>query len=196
MPRLTVLVPLANDAEKDLSAMVCTDIGSNMKQRIDDAVVWHERSRKSKPSVWCFGAGTDEAFRRGPTLSTLAKKYLHTTHFFDNVIVNESRHNFYGTFEEIKWIVKSMEANSLPADTQFVFFAPNWHLWRVRFIWFLFYQWKWGKANFVATNDGATFELWHECKAWVKVLLVWMRLVKSRDQISYPPVKHRYGIEN
>lgn len=186
MYKLTVLVPLANDAEKNLQAMEYTDIGPNMKWRVDEAVVWQEHV-KIRAALWCFGAGTDEAFSRGITLGSLAKHYLYHRHSLDMVLANEGHHNYYGTLEEMKWAVNEIEKNSQPADTRFVFFGPNWQLWRARFIWLLFFRQKWGKATFVVTHDEAQFELWHECKAWARILLVRAGR-KSRDQIPYPPI--------
>ncbi len=195
MSTLRVLIPLANDAKKDESRKVYSTVGSVTVLRVTEAWMWQQEHLPTASHVWAFGAGTAEAYRRGQTLAALSEAQLRTLDDRAAVVANHYDKNFYGTLEEIKWCINAVSETCVPGTVEFVFFGPSWHLLRVRFIWLLFFQSTWGSARFVATSDPASFELGHEVRAWGRIALCRLGVLKSRDQVPYPPVRDTYGIE-
>jgi hypothetical protein len=182
----TIGIVLSNDAVTDNKRGVYTDIGPNMQRRIDAAVAWYERYAEKRSWIWSFGAGTAEAFCRGPTLATLASQYLQRRHLLETEFCNKDHHNFYGTYEEIKWVMMELKIISKPKDTRVIIFGPGWHVYlRARFIWWLFFKREWGEATFVATSDRARFGWWHELAGCAKVLAIKQGWLRSRDETPY-----------
>jgi hypothetical protein len=193
-----VLMPLANDADKNQVVKKYTGIGPNAKQRIQEAVKWAQEKIPTAAQVWVFGAGTDCDWRRGQTLGVWSESYLRTLLQTNlSVLANHVDKNFYGTHEEMKWGVRAVQKQHPRGTVAFVFFGPWWHLLRVRVIWYLFFKREWGQARFVKTNDGAKPSLIHECKGYLKIFghRFFPRWVKTRDQTPYPAVVSRFGIE-
>ena len=186
---MQILVPLANDAVKDDDRMVYVGVGPNTGKRLDAALMWAKEHLPMQRPVWALGAGTDVAYHGGQTLGALAEAVLRYCDPRLDALTNRSDRNFYGTYEEVKWVVRAGAATRgfAPELVQFVFFGPSWHLWRMRFIWLLFFAKKWGRAKFVVTADGARFALRHEVKAWARIVLIRLGVVKSRDMTPYPP---------
>lgn len=165
------LMPLANDAVKNETSKQYTDIGPNSKQRIAEAIRWAEEKIPTAEHVWVFGAGTHQDYRRGLTLGQRAELYIRT--LLPNavkVISNCFEKNFYGTHEEMKWGVKTVQKMYPPGTVAFVFFGPWWHLLRARLIWQLFFKREWGRARFVKTSDGAVLSWRHEFLGYLKIL--------------------------
>lgn len=148
--------------------------------------------------MWTFGAGTHLNWRHGPALGVLAERYLRKLSPSSvTVFSNQADQNYFGTHEEMKWGVMTVQKQFPSGTVTFVFFGPWWHLLRARVIWQLFFKSKWGQAKFVATTDGAVPNLRHEFLGYLKILGHWLfpRWIKTRDQTPYPVVVERYGIE-
>ncbi len=198
MTKTWILMPLANDADKNQSLKKYTGLGPNSKQRIEEAVRWAEEKIPIAEKVWIFGAGTHPEWHLGQTLGVWAETYLRM--LLKNplsVISNHFDKNFYGTYEEMKWGVKALLKRHHPGTVVFVFFGPSWHLLRARLIWRLFFKREWGSARFVKTNDGALPSWPHEIAGYLKVVAhkIAPNLVKTRDQTPYPSTVDEYGIE-
>lgn len=184
-----VLCPLANDAMKNTISHRYRGLGPHAQKRHTAAINWQQDRLPTAPVVWAFGAGTEVGYHGGPTLAIFAENFVRQQLPKAEVVSNRSKPHFYGTFEEMKFIVGMAETKYLQGTIRFVFFAPVWHLARAKLIWLLFYRRQWGKAVFVATEDGATFEMRHEMMAWARICLIRAGLVKSRDQTPYQQIK-------
>ncbi len=198
MTKTWILMPLANDADKNQLLKKYLGVGPNSKKRIQEAVKWAEEKIPTAEHLWVFGAGTHFDWRRGQTLGVWAEAYLRSllkTTF--TALSNHSEKNYYGTHEEMKWGVKAVQKRHHPGTVIFVFFGPWWHLLRARLIWTLFFKPVWGKARFVITYDGAKPSWAHEIKGYGKVVghKFVPSLIKTRDQTPYPSIVERYGIE-
>jgi hypothetical protein len=191
-----VLVPLANDAVKNEQMKRYVNIGSNAKQRIEEAVVWAKEKTSRDEHLWVFGAGTHVDYRFGLTLGQLSEVFLRT--ILPNtvkVVSNHSDKHFYGTYEEMRWSVRAVSKRHHPGEVAFVFFGPWWHLLRARLVWALFFRREWGKARFVSTADKAKPSWRHELGGYGKIVghRLFPKWIKTRDQTPYPPVVTRFG---
>jgi len=184
-----IMVPLAKGAIKDSNRHVYLDIDKEVARRIDDAVSWSEELTAEGQQLWVFGAGTAVAYRNGPTLGALMGKYLqwhyNHLHFFSN----EEEKKFYGTLEEIQWVVDQVKATfSSTSDYRFVFFTQARHMGLVELIWRLFHQRRWGKATFVVVPHDEEISWWHVVKSTARIWLVYWGVRKARYAKSYPSV--------
>jgi len=178
-----VLCVIANDAKTNDGQY--TDVGRNFKLRADESWSWTERSLLNVPIVWAFGAGTDEAHARGPTLGMLAEAYLRTKDPSLVALTNRRDKEYYGTLEEIYWVVKKAQQTFKGEKLQFVFFTQRRHMWRVKIIWWLFYQKEFGNAMFVTTGQTSQLSLLHEIGGMLKVWRVYRGKEKPRYKMPY-----------
>ena len=133
IPKTYVLCVIANDAAPgDELRAIYTDVGPNFKQRINDAIAWAQEHLPAQDIVWAFGAGTDDAHSSGPTLGSLGEAYL-CQHLPDAVTVtNHSFKKFYGTLEEIYYmVIRVLQTRRGNNRLVFVFFTQKRHMPRV-----------------------------------------------------------------
>lgn len=198
MTKTWILIPLANDADKNLSLKKYLGVGPNSRKRIQEALKWAQEKIPTAQQEWVFGAGTHIDWRLGQTLGVWSEAYLRSLlQTTVTALTNHSDKNYYGTHEEMKWGVKAVQKRHPPGAVVFVFFGPWWHLLRARFIWLLFFKQEWGKARFVKTSDSAVLSWRHEFLGYIKIIghRIVPGLVKTRDQTPYPAVVSRFGIE-
>jgi hypothetical protein len=187
-PKKYIACVIANDAaDGDDVREKYTGVGPNYRRRMKSAVLWVHEHLPTANVTWAFGAGTDEAHARGPALAIHCMKCLKDFERNPNWMANTYDKNFFGTFEEIAWIVRRVgnEPSSM-GDVQFVFFTQARHIWRVKLIWRLFYQKTWGRARFVVTDHIAHIPLWHEAKGIGKVLALYIGAIEPQYTKPYP----------
>lgn len=149
------LCPLANDAVSSRQGRY-EDLGPNSKLRINAA---HDYSTRlhGVEVAWLFGAGTAPDYRHGHTLASLGRAYLHQLQPEARAYANFIEHTYYGTYEEMLWMVREAERQCQERVPEFVFFTQQRHLPRVRLIWWLFFRHH--KARFVVTRHMAGQQL-------------------------------------
>jgi hypothetical protein len=192
-----ILCVIANDAAPgDERRPGYTGVGANFKVRLDDALDWVAEKLPHASTVWAFGAGTDERHAGGPCLAVMCYHHLKSviTHN-PRRWVNSFDNNYYGTLEEIQWIVNQAENDFLEDTAEFVFFTQRRHMWRVKLIWWLFHQHKWGRATFVVTDQVEELPLVHELGGMWKAWRVYRGKQKPRYETPYPSIdtKPSYG---
>jgi hypothetical protein len=190
MPLAQVLCVIANDAaDGDDYRVVYTGVGLNYITRMMDAIVW-AYDHPSPSRVWAFGAGTDMRHRCGPTLAHHCAAFLRVVMPDQRTLVNRHSPSYYGTLEEIAWMVDEVVLTSQPGEVEFVFFTQWRHMWRVRLIWRLFYQKRWGKAKFVVTRHNKQIPIHHEVGGLWKTWRVYKGYEKPRYITGYPNQGH------
>ncbi len=186
MPQIQVLCVIANDpAEGDEKLVAYTGVGVNYIKRMMDAVVWVHKN-PSPLRVWAFGAGADRRHRYGPTLAHHCEALLRIIMQEQTTLVNQHSPTHFGTLEEMAWIVEEVALTSQPGEVEFVFFTQWRHVWRVRLIWWLFYQDRWGKAKFVVTGHCKQIPIYHELGGLRKTWRVYKGREKPRYVTGYP----------
>jgi len=193
MPINYILAPLANDAKYGAADghPVYLGVGPNSAKRLEESARWAERSIPLDAMwYWYFGAGTDAAHRHGPTLAALAAQVILKFDLYvkKRIVYNNLEREFYGTFEEIKWVMREVAKNHRPRTVKVVFFTSRRHMWRVRLIWLLYYRSTWGRAIFVVTSDHATPSWKHEVGGMGMAVRHRMapKWFPTRDQKPYP----------
>lgn len=187
-----VVCPIANDAEK--SDATYTAAGDNFKLRLQEAVRWTEDNLPEGPVTWAFGAGTDREHAAGPTLATLCAQVLLEWYPDADCVVNDNERCFYGTYEEIEWIVRTVASTHRPEATQFVFFTQPEHMLRVRLIWRMFFAATWGEAVFIETSHapGHALSRVHEMVKCGQVSLFFVRSTLPPAWQRVFPVRPRF----
>lgn len=191
MAEVYVLVVLAKGAEKKTKEGTGEyyDTDADTQLRIEESVDWSEQLPEESRKLWAFGAGTEKRYRQGKTLATLMSESLRYYNRGFDALVNKSDHHFYGTFEEMKWVIEdAMEKSLSPSTTRFVFFTQRRQIPRVRLIWWLFYQKGWGRAEFVVTKRYEQITWGHELMGVGRVLGLYLGFIKPRSAFPYPPV--------
>ncbi len=185
MLRTQVFCVIANDAAAgDDQRVVYTGVGLNYTKRMTDATVW-AGEHPSPSRVWAFGAGTDARHRYGPMLAIHCEVCLKQVVSDALTLVNRDSPSHYGTLEEIAWIVDEVARTSQPGEVEFVFFTQRRHMCRVRLIWRLFYQKRWGKAKFVVTGHRTQIPIHHELGGLWKTWRVYKGYEKPRYLVGY-----------
>jgi hypothetical protein len=180
-----IICPIAFDADSDQEKFQYRNIGKNSKTRIEYAIKWVNRKYIDKPITWMFGAGTAKEYTNGPTLGQLGESYLLDRLGDEDVsnpdtIANLQDHKYYGTAEEIEWMVRNAHRRYSDDSVVFVFFTQPRHLWRVRLIVWLFQSHI--KAHFVPT-EGEDLVSWKdEIKSYVKIFMRICGLMKFRHE--------------
>lgn len=137
MATRTFLCVLANDAVEEGGGY--TDIGPNTKRRMNDAIV-HSWNVAGSPVTWMFGAGTADNYRDGPTLGYLQEQYLRIHVPLAVCVSNHNDPIFWGTLEEIDWVVDMAQTLLYPDDDLiFMFFTQSGHADRVNLIMSMFH---------------------------------------------------------
>jgi hypothetical protein len=139
---MQILCPLASGAIKEdpFVGPCYTGLDETALRRIDLSIEWAKRNPAQKSVFWAFGAGTELGYHAGRTLALLAQEYLKKVMPYAKTRTNARDPHYYGTLEEVKWIVNKVhESVKDTSDVEFVFFGPSWHLRRVRLIWLLFF---------------------------------------------------------
>ncbi len=172
--RIIVCV-LANDAVKGDGQYL--DIGENTKLRIRDAVRFVQ---DFKAVTWAFGAGTDAEHRGGKTLATLSMHYLRTLLPTATGISNKTECRYYGTLEEIDWVVKTARERFSKEKFYFIFCTQPRHVVRVKFILRTFYPELPAIVEATGHVHQAEIPLYHELLSYLKLLLIKLRLTKRR----------------
>lgn len=132
-----VLCPLANDALKKPS--IYLETGDNGKVRIASAVAWAAQHFSAVSVLWAFGAGTDEAHKRGPTLATLSARTLREYVPDADVLYNGTDPEPYGTLEEMTRIIEQVCQQYPCTPLRFHVFSQSRHLIVVRQIGRMFF---------------------------------------------------------
>jgi hypothetical protein len=180
-----IVCVLANDAEtnKDTLLPRYVDIGDNSKRRIDDAVAWLQKSVGGRKVTWMFGAGTDVKCKLGPTLATFQRQYLLQKLPNSDVIFNEDLWKYYGTLEEIDWVIKNAKRRYPNEVLKFVFCTQAGHIDRVRYIMSEFYP---GVECLLVTTGhlpGFHVRWWQEIRSHIKLRLIRKGKAKRRWQM-------------
>jgi hypothetical protein len=198
MPFTYLLCIIANDAAPgDEARDHYTGVGANFKKRFDFAFNYPITSYSEKV-VWMFGAGTDVRHLNGQTLSAFGQEYLKRVHPNPDVksYANISEYHYYGTLEEMAWMVKTALAEGWkPSDVEFVFFTQRRHMWRVKFIWHLFHKKHWGKAKFVVAGHTRQISFVHELGGLWKVWRVYRGKELPRHATPYSTLGRSVKIE-
>ena len=177
IPTTYVLCVIANDATVDASSTKYTDVGPNFKLRMDEAVVWAHEHLPTQNIIWAFGAGTDDAHASGPTLGSLGEAYLRQSVPDAVTATNRSFKKFYGTLEEIYYMVKRVRQSRRGHDRMvFVFFTQKRHMPRVMRIVNKYHPYI--KAKFHITGQVSEIPWKDVIKSFVKLRLIergWMQ---------------------
>jgi hypothetical protein len=185
MSERLIICVLANDAEtnKDTLLPRYIDIGVNSKRRMDDAVHWFLQSVAGRKVTWIFGAGTDTEYKFGPTLATFQRQYLLKKLPGADVIFNEDLWKYYGTLEEIDWVIKNAKRRYSGETLKFIFCTQAGHINRVMYIMKEFYP----NEEFVPVTTGhvpgAHVRWWQEMRSTIKLKLILKGKAKRRWQM-------------
>jgi len=155
--KILVLCILANDAE--IVGENYRDVGVNYKIREKDAVSMVEGNVVATEVIWGFGRGTDPQRRSGPTLARLCEASLRLRLPTAKTLTNNSEHHYWGTLEEISWIVEEVGNTYAPSQVEFKFFTQRLHMDRVKLAWRLFFEPEWGRARFFTTGLAKGYDL-------------------------------------
>ncbi len=191
MSDVYMICVLAKDAADGDEHRACyTDVGLDFKLRVLSlrypSSFYHYAHDKA---VVLFGAGTDQAHAGGPTLAALGQEFMRKVYPKHVCLANTSEHNYYGTLEEMFWMVRAAAAGPWKRqDVRFVFYTQRRHMRRVRFIWWLFYQDEWGEAEFVVTPHVKQIPWIHELGGIWKAWQVYRGKAKPRYATPYPTV--------
>lgn len=170
-----IVCVLANDAVKGDARYI--DIGENTKLRIRDTVRFVQ---DFKAVTWAFGAGTDEEHSSGKTLATLSMHYLRTLLPTATGISNKTEYRYYGTLEEIDWVVKTARERFSNEEFYFVFCTQPRHLVRVKFILRTFYPDLPAIVEATGHVQAAEIPLYHELLSYLKLFLIKLGWAKRR----------------
>ncbi len=176
VPVRYILCIIANDAE--YAGNRYCDVGSNFKLRANEAMTWSEARLPGQTIVWAFGAGADTPYAQGPTLGMLGEAYLRQRFPHAVTLTNHEHSKYYGTLEEIYWMVKRARQTYRGEKLVFVFFTQSRHMPRVRRILRKFHSNV--SAQFVKT--GQTKEIpWRDVvKSYVKLRMIERGWVEPR----------------
>lgn len=182
--RMIVCV-LANNAvtNKDTLLPRYVDIGDNSKRRIDDAVVWVQKSVGGRKVTWVFGAGADVKYKLGPTLATFQRQYLLEKLPNSDVIFNEDLWKYYGTLEEIDWVIKNAKRRYPKEKLRFVFCTQAVHIDRVIYIMKEFYPNELFSPVTTGHLPGSHIRWWQEMRSYFKLRLIRNGKAKRRWQM-------------
>ena len=170
-----IVCVLANDAVKGSNQYL--DIGPNTKLRIRDVVRFVQ---DFKAVTWAFGAGADEEHSGGKTLATLSMHYLLTLLPTATGISNRTEYRYYGTLEEIDWVVKTARERFSGEECYFVFCTQLRHVARVKFILRTFYPELPAIVEATGQEHEAEIPLVHELLAYGRLALIKWGLTKRR----------------
>lgn len=181
-----ILCVVANDAIRNPDGSYQA-AGENFRVRCQAAVDWQQRSIPGQECIWAFGAGTGIDARPSATLATVCTQAFQQ--IYPNAAlhcwVNQKDQQFYGTHEEIKWIVRQARSKEYnPADVRFVFFTQAQHMSRVQLIWKLFYQREWGQAQFIETAHAPGHEL-RDSRELLKRAVLYSRRYMGRPKANF-----------
>jgi hypothetical protein len=179
--RLVVLCVIAKDAVVK-NEKYCA-VGPDMELRIREAVSWQQTSIPLKPVVWAFGAGTDQVHANGPTLATLSEAFLRQLVPGAMVVSNSKDKEFFGTYEEITWIIWEMLDKYQHADIEYVFFTQAQHMDRVKRVLREFYPEV--RARFVLTREVSPLSPLTERLSHLRLTLLKWGVVKPRFTTWY-----------
>lgn len=175
-----ILCVIANDAEVCGNKYIA--VGKNYRVRMKTALRWLQQNLSpDKNVIFAFGAGTDRLHSSGPALASLCEECLLDQTSDVSVLTNRTHREFYGTLEEIEWIVRKVSEEHTSHHVRFVFFTQKRHIFRVWFIWLLFHRKRWGPAKFVVTPqvNGKT-SFFHEVVTSGKIVAIRFGLIKPR----------------
>ena len=163
--KIRVLCIIANDAKIEKNHYVSP--GINYMSREADAIEWAEKHLPTTKVLWAFGAGTAPECSSGPTYASICEASLRRSLPSAQTKTNTSQSYYWGTYEEMLWIVSELEKIHFISSVEFIFFTQRQHMARVQLVWQLFFKAKWGKARFVTTSHAPGHEL-QKSKEWKK----------------------------
>lgn len=176
-----ILCPLANDAQVGNNRY--DDIGPNTALRLDEAINYARRLYGVR-QTWAFGAGANVGFRAGHTLAALTEVRLREQIPEATALTNHLEHSYYGTLEEMMWVVSSATKQYPQQPLEFVFFTQRGHIARVRLIKALFFPRL--QARFVTTRHMPGCDIsvlsQRELLAYSRLVLIRSGLLATRVQ--------------
>lgn len=173
-----ILCIIANDAKIVDKKYVAP--GINYQVREKDATIWVENFLPTAPLIWAFGAGTTPECRFGPTYASVCEASLRLVLPKATVIANRDESWYWGTYEEMAWIVGAVGQKYEPTSVQFVFFTQPQHMERVQLVWRLFFEKEWGEARFVPTGHAEGCDL-RDSNEWKK-------------RVAYRMMRYSFGL--
>lgn len=183
-PTTYILCVIANDAAPgDESRPKYTDVGPNFKRRMDEAIAWAQEHLPTQKIIWAFGAGTDDAHALGPTLASLGEAYLRQCIPDAVTVTNRSFKKYYGTLEEIYYIVTKVHQTGRGKDRKvFVFFTQKRHMPRVKRI--VEKRHPQVKAKFHVTGQVSEIAWKDVLKSFVKLRMIERGWVQPRYKVG------------
>lgn len=169
---LKVVVPLANDANKDW-----TCVGENFAQRATQAVgLYYNLHSLGFHTVMAQGAGTPCAHSGKETLAALGARHIKKMWFLPVEICNESDEYAVGTYAEMRWIVEKVLAQYPACTVHFHFVSQQRHLSRVRFIANHLLPTERCQYFFERSEQTKEISWLHEARSYATLLLIYLGL--------------------
>lgn len=188
--KVTVFIPLANDAVLTADGSAYERMGANSLRRLDAAYyLARELEKVNLPYVWALGAGAAEAQRGGPTLASLMRAEItQQSGIGQTIICNDDQSSkVYSTQPEITWAIKATREQFPDTPVHFVVVTQRRHMWRVRII-----KWLWHPGTSMSyVVSGQTKEIpWtHEFLGYGSLLAqrVGLGVVSRKIRTMFPP---------
>ena len=169
---LKVVVPLANDANKDW-----TSVGENFAKRAAKVVgLYYNLRSMDFRTVMAQGAGTPSVHSGKGTLATLGARHIEQVYSATVEICNESDEYAVGTYAEMRWIVEKVLAQYPACTVHFHFVSQQRHLARARFIANHFLPTERCQYYYVLSDQTKEISWLHEARSYATLMLIYLGL--------------------